>query len=183
MDENLLVSLAKSGDSNALTELIKSYSEKVLQKSLSFKKISGIENDDLYQEGMLGLLSAVYTFDESKGVLFSTYAMTLITRKMLSAIRVANKKNGLPMESYVSIDEKADICSGSPTPEDFLIYNEEIDSILLFVNNNLSKTEKKVFRLNLLGLSYNEIADILDCSEKSVDNALQRIRKKIRNIK
>ena len=65
MDENLLVSLAKSGDSNALTELIKSYSEKVLQKSLSFKKNSGIENDDLYQEGMLGLLSAVYTFDET----------------------------------------------------------------------------------------------------------------------
>ena len=183
LDENLLVSLAKSGDSNALTELIKSYSEKVLQKSLSFKKISGIENEDLYQEGMLGLISAVYTFDETKGVLFSTYAMTLITRKMLSALRVANKKNSLPMEAYVSIDEKVDICSDSPTPEDILIYNEEIDSILSFVNNNLSKTEKKVFRLNLLGLSYNEIADILDCSEKSVDNALQRIRKKIRNIK
>ena len=183
MDENLLVSLAKSGDSNALTELIKYYSEKVFQKSLSLKKNSGIENDDLYQEGMLGLLSAVYTFDETKGVLFSTYATTLITRKMLSALRTANKKNGLPMESYVSIDEKVDICSDSPTPEDIMIYNEEIDAILSFVNNNLSKTEKKVFRLNLLGLTYNEIAEILDCSEKSVDNALQRIRKKIRNIK
>ena len=183
MEENLLVSKAKGGDSNALTELIKRYSEKVLQKSLSFKKISGIENEDLYQEGMLGLLSAVYTFDESKGVLFSTYATTLITRKMLSALRSANKKNNLPMDSYISIYENVDICSYSPTPEEMLIYNEEIDLILEFVNNNLSKTEKKVFRLNLLGLSYNEIAEILDCSEKSVDNALQRIRKKIRNIK
>ncbi len=183
MDENLLVSKAKSGDSNALTDIIKRYSETVLQKSLSFKTISGIENEDLYQEGMLGLLSAVYSFDESKGVLFSTYAATLITRKMLSALRTANKKNNLPLDSYISIDEKSDIRSFTPTPEEMLIYNEEIDSILSFVNNNLSKTEKKVFRLNLLGLSYNEIAEILDCSEKSVDNALQRIRKKIRSIK
>lgn len=183
MNDNLLVSKAKSGDSNALTDLIKRYSQTVLQKSLSFNKISGIENEDLYQEGMLGLLSAVYSFDESKGVLFSTYATTLITRKMLSALRTANKKNNLPLDSYVSIDEKSDIRSFTPTPEEMLIYNEEIDSILSFVNNNLSKTEKKVFRLNLLGLSYNEIAEILDCSEKSVDNALQRIRKKIRSIK
>lgn len=183
LEENLLVSMAKGGDSNALTDLIKRYSETVLQKSLSFKKISGIENEDLYQEGMLGLLSAVYSFDESKGVLFSTYATTLITRKMLSALRTANKKSNLPLDSYVSIDEKCDIRSFSPTPEEMLMFNEEIDSILSFVNNNLSKTEKKVFRLNLLGLSYNEIAEILDCTEKSVDNALQRIRKKIRSIK
>lgn len=183
LEENLLVSMAKGGDSNALTDLIKRYSETVLQKSLSFKKISGIENEDLYQEGMLGLLSAVYSFDESKGVLFSTYATTLITRKMLSALRTANKKSNLPLDSYVSIDEKCDIRSFSPTPEELLMFNEEIDSIISFVNNNLSKTEKKVFRLNLLGLSYNEIAEILDCTEKSVDNALQRIRKKIRSIK
>lgn len=183
MEENLLVSKAKSGDSNALTDLIQRYSETVLQKSLSFKKISGIENEDLYQEGMLGLLSAVYSFDESKGVLFSTYATTLITRKMLSALRTANKKSNLPLDSYISIDEKCDIRSFSPTPEELLIFNEEIDAIISFVNNNLSKTEKKVFRLNLLGLSYNEIAEILDCTEKSVDNALQRIRKKIRSIK
>ena len=183
MEENLLVSKAKGGDSNALTDLIKRYSGTVLQKSLSFKKISGIENEDLYQEGMLGLLSAVYSFDESKGVLFSTYATTLITRKMLSALRTANKKSNLPLDSYVSIDEKCDIRSFSPTPEELLMFNEEIDSIISFVNNNLSKTEKKVFRLNLLGLSYNEIAEILDCTEKSVDNALQRIRKKIRSIK
>ena len=183
LEENLLVSMAKGGDSNALTDLIKRYSETVLQKSLSFKKISGIENEDLYQEGMLGLLSAVYSFDESKGVLFSTYATTLITRKMLSALRTANKKSNLPLDSYVSIDEKFDIRSFSPTPEELLIFNEEIDSIISFVNNNLSKTEKKVFRLNLLGLTYNEIAEILDCTEKSVDNALQRIRKKIRSIK
>ena len=183
LEENLLVSMAKGGDSNALTDLIKRYSETVLQKSLSVKKISGIENEDLYQEGMLGLLSAVYSFDESKGVLFSTYATTLITRKMLSALRTANKKSNLPLDSYVSIDEKCDIRSFSPTPEELLMFNEEIDSIISFVNNNLSKTEKKVFRLNLLGLSYNEIAEILDCTEKSVDNALQRIRKKIRSIK
>ena len=68
LEENLLVSKAKGGDSNALTDLIKRYSETVLQKSLSFKKISGIENEDLYQEGMLGLLSAVYSAGVGSGV-------------------------------------------------------------------------------------------------------------------
>ena len=183
MEEIELVSKAKAGDNNALNELINLYSEVVLQKSRSYKKTSGIENDDLYQEGMLGLLSAVYTFDESKGASFFTYATTLITRKMLSALRSANKKSNLPLDSYVAIEDRSDIRSYNPTPEEMLMFNEEIDSIISFVENNLSKTEKKVFKLNLLGLSYNEIAEILDCSEKSVDNALQRIRKKIRSIK
>ena len=183
LEEIELVSKAKAGDNNALNELINLYSEVVLQKSRSYKKTSGIENDDLYQEGMLGLLSAVYTFDESKGASFFTYATTLITRKMLSALRSANKKSNLPLDSYVAIEDRSDIRSYNPTPEEMLMFNEEIDSIISFVENNLSKTEKKVFKLNLLGLSYNEIAEILDCSEKSVDNALQRIRKKIRSIK
>lgn len=183
MDDSLLVSLAKGGDSNALTDLIREYSETVRQKSLSFNKIGGLENDDLYQEGMLGLLSAVYTYDEDRGVLFSTYASTLITRKMLSALRKANNKRNFPLHSYVSLDDENDLLSYSPTPEDMMIFNEEIERINSFVENNLSKTEKKVFKLNMLGLSYNEIADILDCSEKAVDNALQRIRKKIRSIK
>ena len=183
MDDNLLVSKAKEGDSNSLTTLIKRYSDMVFQKSLSFKQLSGIDYEDLYQEGMIGLLGAVYSFDDSKDVLFSTFASTLVTRKMLSALRNANNKANIPLHSYISIDEEINLRSYSPTPEDLLLFNEEIERINSFVDDNLSKTEKKVFKLNMLGLSYNEIAEILDCNEKSVDNALQRIRKKIRSIK
>lgn len=166
-----------------MTKLIMRYSEMVFQKSLSFKQLSGIENEDLYQEGMIGLLAAVYSFDEAKGVLFSTYASTLVTRKMLSALRRLNNNANIPLRSYISIDEENGIQSYSPTPEELMLFNEEIDYINSFVEENFSKTEKKVFKLNMLGLSYNEIAEILDCNEKSIDNALQRIRKKIRSIK
>ena len=183
MEDNLLVSNAKAGDSNSLTTLIKRYSDMVFQKSLSFKQLSGIEKEDLYQEGMIGLLGAVYSFDESKDVLFSTFASTLVTRKMLSALRNAGNKANSPLYSYVPIDEENNLRSFSPTPEELMLFNEEIQRINSFVEDNLSKTEKKVFKLNMLGLSYNEIAEILDCNEKSVDNALQRIRKKIRSIK
>lgn len=183
INDNILVARAKAGDSNALTVLINRYSDSVLKKANSFKDLSGLESDDLYQEGMLGLLAAVYSFDESRDVLFSTYVSTLASRKMLSALKKANSKNNLPMRSYVPLEDETNLLSGAPTPEDLLIFNEEIDTINSFVENNLSKTERKVFKLNLLGLSYSEIAEILDCSVKSVDNTLQRIRKKIRNIK
>ena len=101
INDNILVARAKAGDSNALTVLINRYSDSVLKKANSFKDLSGLESDDLYQEGMLGLLAAVYSFDESRDVLFSTYVSTLASRKMLSALKKANSKNNLPMRSYV----------------------------------------------------------------------------------
>lgn len=183
LDDNILVSQAKSGDAEALTHLIERYSEKIMQKSLTFKNLNGIENDDLYQEGMIGFVAAVYSYDESRDVQFSTYANTLAVRKMLSAVRKANNKSNLPLQSYVSLEDKTDLLSYSPTPEELLIFNEELDLINEFVENNLSKSEKKVFKLNLLGLSYSEISEILECDEKFVDNALQRIRKKLRQLK
>lgn len=182
-DENKLISLAKSGNADALSSMISRYSDMVLQKSRSFKNISGLESDDIYQEGMLGLLSAIYSFDESRNVLFSTYASVLVTRKMLSALRSANSKGNIPLKEYTSIENETELLSSSPDPEELLIYNEELDFVNNFIEKNLSKTERKVLKLRYLGLSYSEIAEILDCGEKSVDNALQRIRRKYNNIK
>lgn len=182
-DDNTLVSLAKSGDTKALTQLIERYSKIILQKAKSFKGLSGIESDDLHQEGMMGFVSAVYSFDNTIGVEFSAYAITVATRKMLSAIKIANNKSNLPLRSYVPIEEENNLLSHSPTPEEIILYNEELETISDFVKNNLSKTEKKVLKLSLLGMSYSEIAEILECTEKSVDNAIQRIRKKIRDIR
>lgn len=178
-----LVFLAKSGDNNSLTELLNRYSDMVLQKSASFKSLIGLESDDLYQEGMLGFLSAVYTYDDSRNASFKTFASLLVTRKMLSALRKANSDKNLPLREYVSIEEEFDLLSDLPTPEESLIHSEELDIINDYIENSLSKTERKVLKLNLHGLSYGEIAEILDCNEKSVDNALQRIRRKIRNIR
>ena len=182
IDDNILVSRAKSGNAEALTVLLEKYSEKIMQKSLTFKNLNGLESDDLYQEGMIGFVAAGYSFDEKLGVQFSTYANTLAVRKMLSAIRKANNKTNLPLQYYVSLEDETDLLSYSPTPEELVIFNEELDLINDFIENNLSKSEKKVFRLNIAGLSYSEIADILDCDEKFVDNALQRIRRKLRKL-
>lgn len=182
-DDNILVSHAKSGDTAALTKLLERYSDTILQKAKSFKGLSGIESDDLYQEGMMGFVAAVYSFDETREIQFSTYAVTVATRKMLTALKKSNNKSNLPLRSYISIEEENNLLSYSPTPEEIIIYNEELDKINTFIKTNLSKTEKKVFKLSLLGMSYSEIADILECTEKSVDNAIQRIRKKIRDIR
>lgn len=182
-DDNALVSLAQSGDTAALTLLIQRYSDTVLQKAKSFKGLSGIESDDLYQEGMIGFVAAVYSFDKTREIKFSAFAVTVAVRKMLSALKKSNNKSNLPLRSYVSIEEENNLLSYSPTPEEIIIYNEELDKINSFVETNLSKTEKKVFKLSMFGMSYSEIAEILECTEKSVDNAIQRIRKKLSDIR
>lgn len=183
IDDKILVARAKSGDTNSLGILIERYSEKVTIKARSFKNLNGIDCDDLYQEGMLGLVTAVYSFDEGFGVQFSSYASKLVSRNMLSAVRKANNKSNLPLQYYVSLDDDDTLLSHTPTPEELVIFNEELDAVNEFIENKLSKSEKKVFKLNLAGLSYSEIAEILECDEKSVDNALQRIRRKLREFK
>ncbi len=180
MNDKELVEYAKTGNSFALQVLIERYSDKILQKAKSFKSLIGLENDDLYQEGMMGFVSAIYSFDISRDVLFSTYASVISTRRMLSAIRKSNKD--IPLSSYISIDDENDLLSDIPSPEETVLFAEEIDEINVFVSENFSKTEKKVFKLSLLGLTYSEIAEIIDSSEKSVDNTIQRIRRKIRNF-
>lgn len=100
VSDNTLVSQAKSGDTESLTLLIERYSEIIRQKAFSFNNLNGIENEDLFQEGMIGFVSAVYSFDESKNVQFSTFASTLAVRKMISAVRKSNNKSNLPMKYF-----------------------------------------------------------------------------------
>ncbi len=181
--DNFLVSRAKGGDGMALSMLIERYSNMVFQKANSFKNLKGLESDDLYQEGMIGFVSSIYSFDETRGVQFNTYSSTLSVRRMLTALRKSNNANYSLLSSYISLDENGDMLSQTPSPEELMIYNEELNEIFDFIDNNLSKLEKKVFKLIVLGVSYAEIAEIIDCSTKSVDNAIQRIRRKIRNFK
>ncbi len=183
VSDNTLVLQAKSGNTESLTQLIERYSETIKQKAFSFNNLNGIENEDLFQEGMIGFVSAVYSFDESKNVQFSTYASTLAVRKMISAVRKSNNKSNLPMKYFISLEDENDLLPSFPSPEETLISNEEFDLINSFIENNLSKSEKKVLKLHLLGLAYSEIAEILERDEKFVDNALQRIRRKLRKLR
>ncbi len=182
IDDEILIMRAKSGDGTALTMLIEKYSDIILQKANSFKNLNGLDNDDLYQEGMLGFVSAVYSFDASRGVKFNTYFSTVVIRRMITALRKMNNESKDPLYSYISLDEQDAFQSQNPTPEEIMIFSEEINEIISFAEKNLSKTERKVFKLSLLGISYSEIAEIIDCDIKSVDNAMQRIRRKIRAI-
>ncbi len=179
-DDNELVSRAKGGDSVALSMLIEKYSDKILKQAYSFKNLNGLEADDLYQEGMMGFVSSVYSFNESNGAKFCTYSSTVTFRKMISLLRKSEDviNNSVNIDEYVDSEVLASY--QYPSPEDSVIINEDLNELLQFVENNFSKTERKVFKLLLLGLTYSEIADILDCNVKSVDNAVQRIRRKLR---
>ena len=181
-DDNELVLLAKSGDSVALSMLIERYSNQILKQAYSFKNLNGLDNDDLYQEGMIGFVSSIYSYDEKHGASFRTYFSTVIIRKMLSFIRKleSNINNCIDISDYVDSDLL--MSYQYPSPEESVIINEELNGILQFAKNNFSKKETKVFKLLLLGISYAEIADILDCDVKSVDNTVQRIRRKVRDF-
>lgn len=180
--DNELVSRAKAGDSVALSLLIEKYSDNILKKARSFKNLCGIDVEDLYQEGMIGFVSSIYSFDEAYGTKFSTFSSTVYSRKMLSALRkMANDMNNC-VELGTSVDEN-ELLSQNISPEDAVLYDEEIKEIMIYVQEKFSKTEQKVFKLILLGLSYSEISGILESNVKSVDNTVQRIRRKLRDYR
>ncbi len=181
-NDNELISRAKAGDSGALSMLIERYSDYIFKKACSYKSLYGIDAEDLYQEGMIGFVSSVYSFNESYGTKFSTYSSLIYSRNMLNVIRKTNKDVSSYIDSNISIDD-SEFLSHHPSPEDAVLYDEELNEVIRFVKSNFSKTEQKVFKLILLGISYTEIAEILDCNVKSIDNTVQRIRRKLRDFR
>ena len=139
MTDSLLVSKAKTGDSSAWADLIKKYSAFVEAKSKNYSTNNNIDEKDLYQEGMIGLISAVHSFDENREAEFKTYAETVICNQMLSALRNANSKKNLPLSTYVSIEEDDEFVSPTPSPEEAFLLNEELELVNGFIENSLSK--------------------------------------------
>ena len=140
-NDNELVLRAKCGDSIALSLLIEKYSSKILKMSHSFNNPSGIDADDLYQEGMIGFVSSIYSFDESYGVKFYTFSSTVAYRKMLSSLRKSGDVLDSSIDLYSSIECDDSLSVQYPSPEDFVIYNEEINELMNFAKDNFSKTE------------------------------------------
>ena len=178
VSDEQLVSMARTRKS-AASVIISRYSKLISVKSEMFAN-SNTDSDDLNQEGLIGLLNAVSSFDSERGVKFSTFAEVCISNRMKSLLaknqRAASKVEDIDLlsdEPCLSVEE---------TPESILLDKEFFSELLNGVCSVLSATELKVFRLCLDGKSYRQAAVLLGITEKSVDNAMQRARKKIRGL-
>ncbi len=185
MEENIntILKKAQTGDSEAIDWILKEYS-KILSFNAQKYYLIGAEQEDLLQEGILGLLKAIKFYDETKSS-FSSFAFLCIRREMISAIRKANtQKNSVLNEALTTssmIEDSSDIdnyISSENNPEEAYLLKEEIKEFKNFSDKNFSKLEKEVLKYLIRGYSYREIAKILSKNLKSIDNTIQRIRKK-----
>jgi RNA polymerase sporulation-specific sigma factor len=191
-----LVALCKSDDV-AMSFLLNKYKGMVLSCSKTLFILGG-DNDDLVQEGMIGLFKAIRDFDENKNIKFSTFAQVCIKRNIYTAITRSNNPKNDPLNKGVSIshtdsaeeeDEYAKSLSTEElglseiyNPEDNLINKEKYNEITAFMLKDLSKLEYQVMDLYIIGLTTSEIAKVLGKNEKTTDNAFQRAKNKIRKF-
>lgn len=188
-DEDL-VEAVRQGDHEALEYLIHKYRNFVRAKARSYFLI-GADREDIVQEGMIGLYKSIRDFREDKLASFKAFAELCITRQIITAIKTATRQKHIPLNSYVSLDkpiyeEDSDrtlldvICTVRVTdPEELVIHQEEFDDIEDRMAELLSDLERKVLMLYLDGRSYQEIAVDLERHVKSIDNALQRVKRKL----
>lgn len=190
-DENLIVAKAKEGEERALNYIIKKYSNLVRYKARSYFLI-GAEYDDLIQEGMIGLFKAIKDFEAGKDTSFKGFAELCITRQIITAIKNATRQKHIPLNRYISINKPLYKNEEAPyqlseiikarelnDPEQLMLSHEEIKNIKEVFKKFLSRLEASVLRLYIEGKSYVEISNILNRKVKSVDNALQRIKRKL----
>lgn len=190
MRDEEVVEAAKSDCVSAMDHLIDKYQNLVRGKARSYYLI-GADNDDIVQEGLIGLYKAIQDYDKNKLTSFKVFAEICITRQIITAIKTATRQKHIPLNSYVSLNkpmyhEEAgntllDVISGLKitNPEDLMITREELESMEKKTEELLSKLELKVFTLYVEGMSYQEIAEEMDRHIKCVDNALQRVKKKL----
>lgn len=190
MHENDVVESAKQGSTYALEHLINKYKPFVRAKARSYFLI-GADRDDILQEGMIGLYKAIRDFRADRLSSFRAFAELCITRQIITAIKTATRQKHIPLNSYVSLnkpiyDEESDrtlldVLAGNKVtnPEELMINQEEFRNIELHMGKLLSDLEWRVLMLYLEGKSYQEIAEGLDRHVKSVDNALQRVKRKV----
>lgn len=195
LSDEQLVDLAKSGNLDAEEYLIRKYKELVRKKS-QFYFIIGADGDDVMQEGMIGLFKAIHSFDPEGGAAFRTFADLCINRQILTAIKTASRRKHEPLNESVSLNEPVAVTGAAQNeggvtlqeiirgnremePEEELMLKTLLEEISSNENNVFSSLEMEVWNLYSQGCNYREIADILDRSPKTVDNAIQRTKKKI----
>jgi len=190
LTDEQLVLMAREGSETAEEILIEKYKGLVRAKAKAYF-IAGAEAEDVVQEGMIGLMKAVRSFDANREASFKTYAGTCINNQILKAIRKAEREKNQPLNDAISLDnhlgEKdenltiGDIIKGSmfDEPEEKVIYEDTLERLGNISRQIFSPLEAQVLRAKIAGKNYQEIAEELGKSPKAIDNALQRIRKKI----
>lgn len=181
--DGILISKCKSGDEKALAELIARYTPMIRSAAGSFSAVM-LDSDDIAQEGMLGFINAVYTYDSDKSdASFSTYAYACVRNRIMSAIRSLEAKKRSADGGLINLDDVSDSDAGEDSaPETKLIEQEQYAELLNSFYSVLSDFEKKVLSMYLSGYTYNEISHRLNIEKKSADNALQRIKRKLRAV-
>ncbi|WP_275887825.1 MULTISPECIES: RNA polymerase sporulation sigma factor SigH [Bacillus] len=190
MDDEAVIEMVHQGESEALDFLIKKYRNFVRAKARSYFLI-GADKEDIVQEGMIGLYKAIRDYKEDKLTSFKAFAELCITRQIITAIKTATRQKHIPLNSYVSLDKPIydeesdrtllDVITGAKitNPEELIINREEFDSMEDKMAELLSDLERKVLSLYLDGQSYQEISEELNRHVKSIDNALQRVKRKL----
>ncbi|MGC5327809.1 RNA polymerase sporulation sigma factor SigH [Brevibacillus sp. SYSU BS000544] len=190
MSDEEVVDLVRDNDAEALEYLINKYKNFVRAKARSYFLI-GADREDIVQEGMIGLYKSIRDFRGDKLTSFKAFAELCITRQIITAIKTATRQKHIPLNSYVSLDkpiydEDSDrtlldvICGTKVTdPEELFINREEFDDIEGKMSEILSDLERQVLMLYLDGRSYQQIAVDLKRHVKSIDNALQRVKRKL----
>ncbi len=154
-----------------------------IQKRAARLRIPGLDTEDLVQEGLVGLFRAVETYDAQKGESFSNYAVACIRNGINTAVRQALRKKHQPLKSYLSLSDglEEETLVDADSPEELAIRTEEYDAVMSRIKVELSDMERNVLELYLKGYDYLAVAKQLDTTPKSVDNALQRARKKLKS--
>ncbi|MED1205678.1 RNA polymerase sporulation sigma factor SigH [Heyndrickxia acidicola] len=188
-DENI-IELVHCGESEALDYLIQKYRNFVRAKARSYFLI-GADREDIVQEGMIGLYKAIRDYKEDKLTSFKAFAELCITRQIITAIKTATRQKHIPLNSYISLDKPIydeesdrtlmDVLTGAKilNPEELIINREKYVNIEGKITELLSDLERKVLALYLDGQSYQEISEELNRHVKSIDNALQRVKRKL----
>ncbi len=198
-DEELILRL-RDGESNITDFIMDKYKNLVRSKAKTMY-ILGADTEDLIQEGMIGLFKAIRDYDSGRDASFFTFADLCVSRQMYTAVQASRREKHAPLNSYVSLYSTGNL-SGSEreegeelqlvnaiashtdlNPEDMLIDKENVENLEKMLEKELSAFEKEVLDLYMIGMSYSQIAKVLGRDEKSTDNALQRVKMKIKIYK
>ncbi len=193
-DEELIHRL-RDGESSVMDYICEKYKPLVRNKAKSMFILGG-DNEDLIQEGMLGLFKAVRDYDSGRDASFFTFADLCISRQMYTAVQASQRKKHIPLNTYISLygdsnnqvdgenTDLAEVLAGKvqQDPEALFLDKERVDYLENSIEKELSTFEKEVLDLHLTGMSYSQIAKVLGREEKATDNALQRLKSKIRKL-
>ncbi|MBM7573108.1 RNA polymerase sporulation-specific sigma factor [Aquibacillus albus] len=190
LEDDEIISLVHSGHSQALDYLINKYRNFVRAKARTYFLI-GADREDIVQEGMIGLYKAIRDYKGDKLSSFKAFAELCVTRQIITAIKTATRQKHIPLNSYVSLDKPIydeesdrtllDVIAGSKTidPQELLVNQEKFGDMECKMSELLSELERQVLTLYLDGRSYQEISVELKRHVKSIDNALQRVKRKL----